>query len=357
MKTREQAKWWIAGLIALLLILYFLSDVLLPFLLGAGIAYFTDPIADKLEKRGFSRVVSTVIITVFAFLVMTIAMMILIPLLLNQIRLAVDAAPGIIGGVRELLQLHVLPLIDNNGSMGKALNTALVNMQSHIKDISVRVLQGAWSVGLAGFQIISIAVVTPVVAFYLLMDWDRMIARIDDLLPRHHADTIRGLMRQVDSVLAGFVRGQLTVCLILGSFYAAALIAIQLPFGLLVGLFAGLISFIPFVGSILGGALSIGIALVYFWNDPLWIAATALVFGMGQAVEGNYLTPKLVGGSVGLHPVWLMFALSAFGGMFGFAGLLIAVPAAAVIGVFLQFSIEQYKNSRLYSGVDEDGDI
>lgn len=176
MKTREQAKWWIAGLIALLLILYFLSDVLLPFLLGAGIAYFTDPIADKLEKRGFSRVVSTVIITVFAFLVMTIAMMILIPLLLNQIRLAVDAAPGIIGGVRELLQLHVLPLIDNNGSMGKALNTALVNMQSHIKDISVRVLQGAWSVGLAGFQIISIAVVTPVVAFYLLMDWDRMIA-------------------------------------------------------------------------------------------------------------------------------------------------------------------------------------
>jgi predicted PurR-regulated permease PerM len=183
-----------------------------------------------------------------------------------------------------------------------------------------------------------------------------MVERIDDLLPRHHRDTLRELAKRVDRVLAGFVRGQLTVCLILGVFYAAGLIIVQLPFGLLVGMFAGLISFIPFVGSILGGALSIGIALFHFWDSPEWIVAVFVIFAIGQVVEGNFLSPKLVGGSVGLHPVWLMFSLSAFGGLFGFTGLLIAVPTAAVIGVFLRFSIEQYKTGRLYNGVDQPED-
>ncbi|MEM7546882.1 MAG: AI-2E family transporter [Pseudomonadota bacterium] len=352
MTIREQATWWGVGLVVFIVLLIMLSNVLLPFLLGAAIAYFTDPLADRLEAKGLSRTLSTVVITAVALVVAVLALLILIPLLINQISLAANAAPGIIGAVRELLELHVLPLIFPDTDKAAVLTEALAKFQDQIRTISTTVLQSAWSVGMAGVEFITLAVFTPVVAFYLLLDWDNMIARIDELLPRQHADTIRELSVRVDRVLAGFVRGQLTVCLILGSFYAASLIVIQLPFGLLVGLFAGLISFIPFVGSILGGTLSIGIAIFYFWGDPIWILAVAGVFAIGQVVEGNYLTPKLVGGSVGLHPVWLMFALSAFGAMFGFTGLLIAVPAAAVIGVFLRFSIEHYKQGRLYRGAE-----
>jgi predicted PurR-regulated permease PerM len=151
-------------------------------------------------------------------------------------------------------------------------------------------------------------------------------------------------------VLAGFVRGQMTVCLILGTFYAVALMLVGLNFGLLIGLFAGLISFIPFVGSIVGGALSIGVALAQFWGEWVWIGAVAAIFVAGQAIEGNFLTPKLVGDKVGLHPVWLMFALSAFGVVFGFVGLLVAVPAAAAIGVIGRFTLEQYRAGPLYHG-------
>lgn len=353
MTIREQAVWWVLGLIVLIALLVLLSDVLLPFVLAAGIAYFTDPLADRLERRGLSRVLATIVVTLVAAVVAMIALVVLIPLLVNQIQLAIDAAPELFSAARAFLETNVAPLFDKGGALGEALSKGLSEAQNQIKDISVGLLQGAWSVSLAGVQIVTLMVVTPVVAFYLLLDWDRMIARIDDMLPRQHRDDIRWLAREIDRVLAGFVRGQLTVCLILGAFYAIALTLVGLPFGLLVGMFAGLISFIPFVGAIFGGALSIGIALFYFWNDPIWILATAAVFGVGQAVEGNFLTPKLVGGSVGLHPVWLMFALSAFGALFGFTGLLIAVPAAAVIGVFLRFSIGKYKNGALYRGAGD----
>lgn len=354
MTVREQATWWGLCLAALILLLVLLSNVLLPFLLGAAIAYFSDPVADRLEKLGFSRAVATAVITVCALIVLIVTFVVLTPLLINQIRLAVDAAPGIIGSVREFLESEAIPFVTQGDTIDGTLKDAFNRFQEQVQKVSVTILQSALSIGLAGVQFITLAVVTPVVAFYLLLDWDRMIAEIDSLLPLQHKDTIHMLARQVDGVLAGFVRGQLTVCLILGTFYAVSLTLIQLPFGLLVGIFAGLISFIPFVGAILGGAVSLGIALVHFWNDPIWIFATAAVFGIGQAVEGNYLTPRLVGGSVGLHPVWLMFALSAFGVLFGFTGLLIAVPAAAVIGVFLRFSAERYRESQLYLGMEED---
>jgi predicted PurR-regulated permease PerM len=227
------------------------------------------------------------------------------------------------------------------------------NLRARAEGWSVSVLQRLWSGGLAVIDFVALVVITPVVAFYLLYDWDRMIAGIDDTLPRQHRDTIHRLMGELDQVLAGFVRGQLMVCAILGTFYAVGLSLIGLHFGLLIGVFAGLISFIPFVGSIVGGLLSIGVAVVQFWDEPVMIAAVAVVFGVGQAVEGNILTPKLVGGKVGLHPVWLLFALSAFGSLFGFVGLLVAVPAAASIGVFGRFLIERYKDGRLYRGSAE----
>lgn len=356
MTVREQAGWWGAGLLAFIAILWVFAEALTPFLLGAAIAYFADPLADKLEARGLNRAVATTIITLLAMLMALGALIVMIPLVIDQVQLAVKATPGLIGDLKGVYEGRIAPLVGDLGFEGDLLGEALARAQEQLQAISGAVLSSAWSVGMAGIEALSLIVITPVVAFYLLLDWDRLIARLDDLTPREHTETVRELARRVDAVLAGFVRGQLTVCLILGGFYALGLILVQLPFGLLIGLAAGLISFIPFVGAILGGAMSVGVALVHFWDDPVRILIVAAIFGAGQAIEGNVLSPKLVGGSVGLHPVWLMFALSAFGLLFGFAGLLVAVPAAAVIGVFLRFFIDRYKQSRLYLGPGGTGD-
>jgi len=177
-----------------------------------------------------------------------------------------------------------------------------------------------------------------------------MVERVDSWLPHDHRDTIRGVFKDIDTAVAGFVRGQGTVCLILGLFYGASLTIIGLNFGLLIGLFSGLISFIPFVGSIIGFLLSVGVALVQFWPEYLPIMLCAVTFFMGQFMEGNILQPKLVGEKIGLHPVWLMFALFAFGSLFGFTGMLVAVPAAAAVGVVIRFGLGRYLESELYKG-------
>ncbi|MGH7004031.1 MAG: AI-2E family transporter, partial [Alphaproteobacteria bacterium] len=185
---------------------------------------------------------------------------------------------------------------------------------------------------------------------YMLLDWDRMVDKIDQLVPREHVYTVRSIARDMNKAIAGFVRGQGTVCLLLGMIYAVGLTIVGLNFGLLIGLFAGLISFIPYVGSLVGLLLALCVALVQFWPEWGHIVGVAVAFGIGQFIEGNILQPKLVGSSVGLHPVWLMFALFAFGSLMGFTGMLIAVPTAAAIGVLVRFVINRYQKSPLYTG-------
>jgi predicted PurR-regulated permease PerM len=199
-------------------------------------------------------------------------------------------------------------------------------------------------------------VITPVVGVYLLLDWDRMIDRIDALLPRDHAPVIRRLAAEIDTTLASFIRGMGTVCLILGTYYAASLMLVGLQFGLVVGFIAGLVTFIPYLGAMIGGSLAIGLALFQFWGDWVSVGLVAGIFVVGQVIEGNILTPKLVGKSVGLHPVWLLLALSIFGALFGFVGMLIAVPVAAALGVIARFAAAQYTQSPLYRGVSGQDD-
>jgi predicted PurR-regulated permease PerM len=346
----EQARWWGLAALALLAFLYAFSATLTPFLAGMAIAYFLDPLADRLEARGLNRLASTAIITTMAISVGVLAALLLIPLLLDQINQVVRTAPDYIARVQDFVEKRGAAYAPEAFGEGGVLDNAFAQFEEQLRDWSLKLLQSAWTGGLALIDAVALMVITPVVAFYMLLDWDRMVDEIDHWLPRRHAPLIRRISSDIDRVLAGFVRGQFSVCLILGTFYALALLAIGLNFGLVVGLFAGLISFIPFVGSLVGGLLSIGIALAQFWGDWVTIAGVAAVFLAGQAVEGNYLTPKLVGGSVGLHPVWLMFALSAFGATMGFVGLLIAVPTAAAIGVLIRFALEQYKAGRLYHG-------
>jgi predicted PurR-regulated permease PerM len=346
----EQARWWGLAALAVLLFFYAFSGAVTPFLAGMAIAYFLDPLADRLEARGLSRLAATVVITGLAVMVAALGSLLLVPLLIDQIGQVVRAAPQYIAALQSFVERQGAEWAPEAFGEGGVLDNAFGQFETQLRDWSLKLLESAWTGGLALVDAVALAVITPVVAFYMLLDWDRMVDEIDHWLPRRHAPAIRQIASDVDGVLAGFVRGQLTVCLILGSFYAVALVALGLNFGLVVGLFAGLISFIPFIGSILGGVLSVGIAVFQFWDDPAWIGAVAAVFLAGQAVEGNFLTPKLVGGSVGLHPVWLMFALSAFGSVMGFVGLLIAVPLAAVLGVLARFALEQYRQGRLYSG-------
>jgi predicted PurR-regulated permease PerM len=217
-------------------------------------------------------------------------------------------------------------------------------------DLLTALLGSVWTGGRALVDVVSLILVTPFVAFYLLRDWDRIIARVDGLLPRDHAEEIRGLAREIDRKVAAFVRGQLLVGFLLGVFYAAGLVLIGLNYGLLIGLASGILSFIPYLGFTVGFVTSITIAIVQFWPSWPWIAATVLVFLIGQVLEGYVLQPRMIGRNVGLHPVWLIFALFAFGLLFGFVGLLIAIPAAAAVGVLLRFAVERYRASPLYRG-------
>jgi predicted PurR-regulated permease PerM len=198
--------------------------------------------------------------------------------------------------------------------------------------------------------VISLIVVTPVVAFYLLLDWDRMVEKVDGLLPRDHQPTIRRLAREINEVLAGFIRGQVIVCVVLGVIYAVGLTLVGLRFGLVVGIIAGIISFIPYLGTIVGFVVGVALALFQFAPDYVSIGLVVGVFAFGQFIEGNFLSPKLVGDRVKLHPVWVMFAIFAFAALFGFVGALLALPIAAALGVITRFGIAQYRKSQLYLG-------
>ena len=229
------------------------------------------------------------------------------------------------------------------------VNSFLKEHLGAVADISIGIL-GKFVGGLQiTFNIISLFVITPVVAFYLLRDWDAIIARVDTYLPRAHVETIREQARLVDETLAGFLRGQFTVCLLLGLFYGIGLSLVGLEFGLVIGLGTGLVSFIPYFGMLIGFVVGVGLAIAQF-HTLLPIAMVVVVFAVGQFLEGNFLTPKLVGDRVNLHAVWIMFALLAGAALFGFVGVLLAVPVAAVIGVLVRFSIARYRASPLYLG-------
>ncbi len=347
--VEQQVKYWSIATVVFLAALWLLGDVILPFVLGGAIAYCLDPLADRLERMGASRVLATVVITLAAILFFVLAMLLVVPLLIEQALALVNTAPQLFRDLQAFLTERVPSLMDESSAIRQQLESIGAAIQSKGGELLNTLVTSAMSL----LNIVILIVLVPVVAFYLLLDWDRMVARIDELLPRDHAPVIRQIAGEIDETLASFIRGMGTVCLVLGTYYAVALMLVGLQFGLVVGFVAGLITFIPYVGALVGGALAIGLGLFQFWGDWLSLGLVAGIFAIGQVVEGNVLTPKLVGDSVGLHPVWLIFALSVFGTLFGFVGMLVAVPVAAMLGVLARFAIGQYKNGRLYRGAAE----
>jgi len=348
---RRQVLFWSMTGFLVVLLLWLFSDILLPFVLGMVIAYFLDPVADWFERHGFSRVAATVVILVLFAAIFIAAVLILVPVIGSQTASFAARVPDYLDRLQGLATAaRSGPLAFLFTGDESTLKQDFANIVSEGTGFITSFLGSVWTSSLAVVNFVALFVVTPVVAFYLLLDWDRMIAKVDSWIPRQHTTTVRRLAREIDRSVAGFVRGQGSVCVILGTFYAVGLTLTGLNFGLLIGLFSGLISFIPYIGSSVGLVLAVGVALVQFWPDWIWIVAIATIFFVGQFFEGNILQPKLVGASVGLHPVWLMFALFAFGALFGFVGLLIAVPAAAAVGVLARFAIAQYLQSEMYYG-------
>ncbi len=349
MTRQRQLMIWSGVLLALAIFLFLFSNILTPFIFGATIAYFCDPIADWFEKQGLPRLAATAIIIFTALLVIALLMIAVFPLLLEQLSDLLRDIPGYLDALRQQFDGLMGKLQARTQTEAPAdVAQAAGQMRDAAQGVGLKFLQGIWSGSVAFVSAMSVMVVTPVVAFYLLLDWDRMIARVDELLPRRHVDEVRKIARDIDGVLAGFMRGQFLVCIIQGTFYVIGLSIIGLDFALFVGLISGMASFIPYVGSILGLVLSMGLAFAQFWGDWTPIFAVLCVFLAGQVIEGNFLTPYLVGGNVGLHPVWLIFSLAAFGSLFGFAGLLLAVPAAASVGVLTRYSLARYRESPLY---------
>lgn len=352
----RQAVFWALAAAGLVFFLYVFSSILLPFLAGMVLAYFLDPVADRLQRLGLSRTVATIVILVAFLIVLALVLMVVIPVLGNQMTEFAARLPEYISRLQDLIARLDPGWFDEMGGVSdQTLQEGLTTLLTQGSGFLATLFRSIWSSGLTLLNLVSLFVVTPVVAFYMLLDWDRMVDKVDSWVPRDHLETVRQIARDIDAAIAGFVRGQGTLCLILGAFYAVGLTLLGLNFGLLIGFFAGLISFIPFVGSFVGLALSLGVAFVQFWPEWYWVAAVAAVFFSGQFIEGNILQPWLMGRSVGLHPVWLMFSLFAFGFLFGFVGLLIAVPTAAAIAVLVRFALSRYLASPLYSGSGQAG--
>ncbi|OAN50762.1 AI-2E family transporter [Paramagnetospirillum marisnigri] len=350
MTPGQRIRIWAMGAVAFLVMLYLLRSVLLPFVAGMAIAYFLDPLADRLERAGLSRILATAIITLFFFSLFGALLFLLIPVLEQQVVTFVQRLPGYVATLNERARpllhefySHLSPaeVEKLQSSVGAYAGTAV----GWVVEVGKGVLTG----GIAILSILSLLFITPVVTFYLLRDWDHMVDTIDGWLPRHRAETIRGELKTIDRTLAGFVRGQATVCLTLAVFYGAGLTLTGLDLGLMIGIGTGLGAFVPYVGMLIGLIASMGLAIAQGAELHL-IGGVGVVFIIGNILEGNILTPKLVGDRVGLHPVWIIFSLLAGGALFGFVGILLAVPAAAVIGVVVRFTLNNYLTSSLYHG-------
>lgn len=344
--ARAQAWYWGIALAVLFAALWGLGDVLLPYIIGAGVAYMLDPLADRLERLGLSRTWAVTVITLVMAILFAAVLLLVAPIVIRQGTILVETAPQMLDRLQNAAQERFPDLMADTGPVRETLR----KISAAFSERMGTVVSSIFSSVMGAFSMLALVVIVPVVAFYLLLDWDRMMVRIDALLPRPHAETIRGLAREIDEVLGGFLRGQGTVILVLAIYYATSLFFVGLPGGVAVGIITASLSFIPYIGALIGGVSAIGLALFSFWGDWIWVGAVVAIFIIGQLIEGNILVPLLVGGHIGLHPLWLFVALSVFGALFGFPGMLVAVPLAATVGVIVRFLAEKYKESAMYTG-------
>ena len=352
MTLRNQVLVWAGFFLVAILLMWVFRSILLPFVVGMALAYLLNPLVNWLQVVRIPRAFGSALVLVLVIAVITGLVLMLVPLVSSQVGGLVLRLPAYIGDLQHLVQDFAPQLNEWLGPERAAqLEASLADMIGTGIELAGTI---AAQVAQSGFGVLNTLVVlfiTPVVAFYLLLDWDGMIKRVDSLLPRQHRDEIRGVLGQIDRAMAGWLRGQGSVIVVLCVYYCTALWLVGLDFGIAIGLIGGLLSFVPYVGFLIGFALSMTIAVVQFWPE-MWVRLLIVlsIYVVGQFLEGNILVPNLVGQSININPVWLMFALFAFGLLFGFVGLLLAVPLTAIAGVLTRYALLKYQESSLYLG-------
>lgn len=353
----SSAPWVLLALAAAGGLIYLLQPVLGPFLFAALLAYLGDPLADRLEARGLGRTGAVVLVFLALSLVLTLGLLGFLPLLVEQLRDLLQRLPRAL----TWLESTARPWLEHRfGLVLPSLESAEVNalLREHWQstgELAGQVLRSAFASGATVLGTLATLALVPVVTFYLLRDWDRLIAQVQALLPRDLERVLTPLALECDEVIAAFLRGQLLVMLGLGTLYAVGLALVGLDFALLIGLVAGLASLVPYLGLAVGLVLAGG-AVLFQGGDPLTaLAGVGAVFAVGQTLEGMVLVPWLVGDRIGLHPVAVIFAVLAGGQLFGFTGVLLALPVAAVIAVALRHAHEPYLRSRFYGGRQDEG--
>jgi predicted PurR-regulated permease PerM len=335
---------WIGALVLLWLFVYAIKGALLPFVLGLAIAYLLDPAVDKLETWKWPRWLATTVVLIVFFAAIIAVGFLLAPILSDQVQGIIRSLPDYIERVRPF----VMKFIEDNGQSGEAqklVQEAGAKAFTWVSDSLGSVLAGSLQL----FHVLTLLLISPVVAFYLLRDWDDIIARLDKWIPRAHEPTVKKLMAESDTALAAFVRGQITLCVVIAVIYAACWSALGLNYGLLLGILTGILAFVPSVGQLLGTVLAVVIAITQFGGNVPQILLVAGVYVLAQILETAVLIPKLVGEKVGLHAVWVLFAVFAGGELMGMVGIFIAVPVAAVIAVVARWALNQYLQSDYYA--------
>lgn len=344
----RQARFWLGLALGLGLFLYLIHAILAPFVLAALAAYLLDPLVRRLQRLCLGRTGATVLVTVLFFALIALLLITLAPLVAAQCSSLIASLPESIDALDARYGDDVRRLLFSlPDAQVEAMKQSLMNATGELLSIAGNLAAGLLGSGAALINLLSLVLITPVVTFYLLRDWDRLLARAGELLPRAHAATIREQLSRIDATLAGFLRGQLNVCLLLGTFYATWLSLAGLNFAVAIGLGTGLLTIFPYIGLTLGMATGLAVALLQF-DTTAPIVAVLAVFVVGQMLEGYWLTPKLVGEKVGLHPVWVVFGMLAGGALMGFVGVLVAVPASAVVGVLARFAVARYEQSGYY---------
>lgn len=354
--NQKPFQFWLFISLLFLAFIWLFKGIMMPFVVGIAIAYLLNPVVESMERRKFPRWLSSLMLLSVFFVTLLVGLLIAVPVLIREMVDFIQLLPTLFAKAQTWIA-DTLPMIDMPANMDDVKNmdtTALSEKMGGILSVSKGILGNILQGGLAVIGFISFLVLVPIVSFYLMVDWPRLVSKINDLVPNQNKKRIHTIFTDIDKSLSGFIRGQLTVCFLLGGFYAIALSLIGLEYGFFIGVAAGVLSLIPYIGSLFGLVASVGMAFYQFggWEYP---AIALAIFIVGQLVEGNYLTPKLVGGSVGLHPLWVIFVLMAGGALLGLLGMMIAVPVAAVIGVLVRHAIINYKDSSYYKGKNPAG--
>lgn len=350
--TQRQLLFWLAvGLVFAIAVLA-LKDVLLPFVAGIVIAYALNPLADRLTQLGLPRIAAAAVVVLVVVALLIIALIFLVPLLVAQIQQLVATLPQEVDRLRALIEEVAKARLGADGFDGfkRSLDAGVAKLSENWAAIAGYVARSVWAQGSALIDLVALLLIAPLVAFYVLVDWHGMVKQLQGWLPRAHAHTLTRIASDIDERIAAFIRGQGLVCLILGTYYVVTLSIAGLKYGLLVGIVTGIMTFVPFVGWMTGLITASTLAIVQGWPDVTLLLAVLAIFAGAQALDVGVLSPNIVGSKIGLHPVWLIFALMVFSYLFGTVGVLVAVPLAAATGVLVRFALHVYLGSNFYLG-------